>query len=99
MQSIPPLENLPTFGKPSSSPPPRSHLTIIFPRVPHAVKALLHAQPFMQIIFFIFMMYANEVFTLNILYGAINVRIDLELALFIVRAALKLAEGFRGLNV
>lgn len=45
------------------------------------------------------MMYANEVFTLNILYDAINVRIDLELALFIVTVALKPAEGCRGLNV
>lgn len=45
------------------------------------------------------MMYANEVFTLNILYGAINIRTDLELALSIVRVALKPAEGFRGLNV
>lgn len=53
----------------------------------------------MQIILFIFMMYANEIFTLNILYDAINVRIELELALFIVRVALKPAEGFRGLNV
>lgn len=45
------------------------------------------------------MMYANEVFTLNILYVAINVRTDLELALFIVRVPLKPAERFRGLNV
>ena len=75
-----------------------SHLTYLFPKIPHSVKALLHAQSFMQIILFIFMMYANEVFTLNILYDAINVRIDLELALFIVRVALKSAEGFRDLN-
>lgn len=83
----------------SSSPPPLSHFTNLFPNISHSGKALLHAQTFMQIILFIFMMYANEVFTLNILYGAINVRTDLELALFIVRVALKPAEGFRGLNV
>lgn len=76
-----------------------SDLTNVFPKIPHSVKALLRAQSFMQIILFIFMMYANEVFTLNILYDAMNVRIDLELALFIVRVALKPAEGFRGLNV
>lgn len=86
-------------GKSSSSPPSLSHLTNVFPSIPHSAKALLHAQTFMQIILFIFMMYANEVFTLNILYGAINVRTDLELALFIVSVALKPAEGFRGLNV
>lgn len=75
-QSTPPLESLPTFGKPSSSPSP-SFSSYIFPKIPLSVKALLHAQSFMQIILFIFMMYANEVFTLNILYDAINVRIDL----------------------
>lgn len=76
-------------GKSSSSPPSLSHLTNVFPNIPHSARALLRAQTFMQIILFIFMMYANEVFTLNILYGAINVRTDLELALFIVQCGIK----------